>query len=366
MDRPTKSLILLNMLQNIGCIRLKTLLEKFKIPEAIFDASVTGLKEVKGIGETIAESIKAAHQNYDIDRELMLIEKNNIKIITIFDDNYPENLKEIYDAPILLYVKGELKQQDNIAVGVVGSRRCTQYGIKAAAKIAGELTFYGITVVSGLARGIDTSAHKGALESGGRTIAVLGNGLVSVYPPENKNLADNIVKNGALVSEFPMEMPPHKINFPKRNRIISGLSKGIVVVEAAKKSGALITADFAMEEGKEVFAVPGNIGNIASEGTNNLIRDGAKLIETAKDVAEELGISTDINKETPGEDIKKPVLSNAHEIGIYGMLSDDPCNIDTIIEELSLEPKKVKAALLNLEMKGAIQQLPGKLYVKGL
>jgi DNA processing protein len=292
MDSFKKDLILLNMVQDIGYIRLKALLDEFKEPGNILRASLDKLKSVKGIGPAIAQAIKNASTCHDIDKETSLIKKAGISILTLFDDDYPANLKNIYDPPMVLYIKGKLKKKDEFSVAIVGSRKCTYYGINMAEKIAGCLSDHGLTIVSGLARGIDTAAHIGALKTRGRTIAVLGNGLSTIYPPENSLLAERISDNGALISEFPMQALPHKNNFPRRNRIISGLSKGVVVVEAAQKSGALITADFALEQGRDVFAVPGMAERLSSAGTNALIKQGAKLVDSAEDILEELKTGT--------------------------------------------------------------------------
>lgn len=364
MDNFTKGLILLNMLQDIGHIRLKALLGEFKIPEAIFNAPRQGLKKIKGIGKNIAESIKTARDRHDIDRELSLIEKYDAKITTIFEEDYPENLKNIYDPPILLYIKGKLKKSDDLAIAIVGSRRASLYGIRTAERLAGELSASGVTIVSGMARGIDTAAHRGAIAAGGRTIGVLGNGLSFFYPPENRRLADDIAKNGALVSEFSMETPPHRRNFPQRNRVISGLSKGVVVAEAARRSGSLITANFALEEGREVFAVPGRADSVTSAGTNNLIKQGAKLVEDTKDILEELDLPLSAAAGATSGREQNPPLADSHEKSIYNMLSDEPLDIDSIIDGLSIKPKQAKTALLKLEMRGIIKQLPGKLYVR--
>ena len=365
MDKFTKDIILLNMLQDIGYIRLKALLGEFKSPEAIFNASRADIEKVKGIGRKIAENIKTARNRYNIDRELSLIKKHDIKLITIFEEDYPENLKNIYDPPFLLYIKGELKKNDKFAVAIVGSRRGSLYGLRTAERLSGELASHGITIVSGLARGIDTAAHRGAVSAKGRTIAVLGNGLASIYPPENKKLAEGIAENGALISEFAMEMPPHKGNFPQRNRTISGLSEGVVVVEAARRSGSLITANFALEEGREVFAGPGPAGSITAAGTNNLIKEGAKLAEKAEDILEELNLPSSA---TAGDGYLgrggRPSLTDPRQKQIYSLLSDEPLNIDSILDAFSTEPKQAKTALLKLEMKGIIKQLPGKLYVR--
>ena len=287
MDNFKKGLILLNMVQDIGYIRLKGLLDEFKSPENILRAPVEGLRSVKGIGPSIAKAVKNAGSDYDVEKEIALAEKSGVVILTVFDEDYPERLKNIYDPPVILYVKGSIKKEDSLAVSIVGSRKCTYYGMNMADNIAEKLAFSGVTVVSGLARGIDTAAHKGALKSG-RTIAVLGSGLGNIYPAENKPLSEKIAQNGAVVSEFPMHMPPNKNNFPQRNRIISGLSVAVLVVEAANKSGALITADFALEQGRDVFAVPGAAGRLSSAGTNSLIKQGAKLIDSAEDILEEL------------------------------------------------------------------------------
>jgi DNA processing protein len=282
-----KDLILLNMVEGIGSIRLKALLDEFKEPGRILKASVEKLRSVKGIRASIANAIKDIDSHHDVEKEIALAAKEGVGILTIFDEDYPENLKNIYDPPVVLYCKGCIKKEDSLAVSIVGSRKCTYYGMNMADNIAERLAFSGVTVVSGLARGIDTAAHKGALKTG-RTIAVLGSGLGNIYPAENKPLSEKIARNGAVVSEFPMQMPPNKNNFPQRNRIISGLSAAVLVVEAANKSGALITADFALEQGRDVFALPGMAGRLSSAGTNSLIKQGAKLVDSAEDILEEL------------------------------------------------------------------------------
>jgi len=364
MNKQTKDLILLNMLGDIGHIRLSALLSEFKNTEAIFNAPLQRLKAIKGIGLSIAEKIKSARADFDVDKEVSLAQKQNVNIVTIFDKAYPETLKSIYNPPILLYVKGDLKILNTLSVAIVGSRRCSQYGLRTAQRIAKELSAHNIAIISGMARGIDTAAHNGAIKSKGKTVAVLGNGLSSIYPPENKRLADEIADNGAIVSEFCMEMPPHKGNFPRRNRVISGLSEGVVVVEAAFKSGALITADFALSEGKEVFAVPGPAGYPTSCGTNNLIKEGAKLAESADDILQELIVFTEADKKALPSANLIAQFNNANEKDIYGILSDEPQTIDDISEGLSFKAKDVRIALLQLEVRGIIKELPGKLYVK--
>jgi len=276
------------MVENLGSVRTQALLKHFGSLEEIFQAKERGLKEVKGIGEKIAFEIIQSIRRIDLKKELDLIKRYNIKIVSFLDKGYPKNLKNIYDPPIALYVLGDLVPQDDAAIAIVGSRLASFYGIQQAERLGFELASRGVTVVSGLARGIDSSAHRGALKAGGRTLAVLGSGLLNIYPKEHRGLAEEISENGAVISEFPMRTIPERGNFPKRNRIISGLSLGVVVVEAAQRSGALITSDIAMEEGREVFAVPGKVDSITSRGTNRLIKQGAKLVETANDILEEL------------------------------------------------------------------------------
>lgn len=283
----------------------------------------------------------------------------NIKETPLSDVFYPKNLKNIYDPPDPLYVKGRIVPGDDIAVAIVGSRKASLYGLKTCEKLAYELAGMGVTIVSGLARGIDSAAHRGALKAGGRTIAVFGCGLDYIYPSENKKLAEEIEQNGALVSEFPAGAMPLPYNFPKRNRIISGLSLGVVVVEASKDSGALITADFALEQGREVFAVPGKIDASTSTGTHRLIKEGAKLVEGADDILEELNLKSTVQSSPmPNAGIDE------YEQKIYSILSDEPKYIDEITKEANLVSSEVCDILLRLQLKKLIKELPGKRYFK--
>jgi DNA processing protein len=361
MDNFKKDLILLNMVQDIGYIRFKALLDVFKAPGKILGASFNELRAVKGIGSTIARAVENAGRDYDINREINLIKKTGAKILTLFDRGYPDGLKNIYDPPVVLYVKGDIGKGDELSISIVGSRRCTYYGMNMADKIAQTLALNGITIVSGLARGIDTSAHKGALKAKGRTVAVLGSGFCDIYPAENRPLAEQIAENGALISEFPMQTPPKGNNFPRRNRLISGLSKAVLVVEAAHKSGALITADLALEQGRDVFAVPGMAERLPSMGTNALIKQGARLVDSADDILEELGIPTTHNPEKTLGRIREDA---GIERDIYGMLSDKPCHKDVIIQMATIGYKQANHALLRMQIKGLIRQLPGGFYVK--
>lgn len=298
-----------------------------------------------------------------------------IRKITISDSEYPKNLKNIYDPPLLLYVNGELLPQDETAVALVGSRRASHYGLETCERLAYELAIRGVTIVSGMARGIDSAAHRGALKARGRTIAVLGSGHNDIYPPENEKLYEEITKSGAVVSEFENDAPPLPRNFPKRNRIISGLSLGVVVVEAAKNSGALITANLAAEQGRDVFAIPGKISSQTSSGTNELIKDGARLVQSAEDILEELSIHeikpiSGENKEKMDEGIKKKTKAYIYnsltddERKIYKILSDEPVYIDEVLDKAGLDPQMASKVLLNLELKSLIKELPGKLFVR--
>ncbi len=277
---------------------------------------------------------------------------------------YPDNLKNIYNPPEKLFVDGEILPSDNNAIAIVGTRRASYYGMEQCEKLSYDLAIRGITIISGMARGIDSAAHRGALKAKGRTIAVLGSGHNHIYPPENKKLYGEIVKNGAVVSEYEPDIPPFRTNFPRRNRIISGMSKGVVIIEAPRKSGALITADFALEQGRDVFALPGNISSLRSSGTNALIKEGAKLVEGISDILEELKNVIDI-KEIDSAD-SKPGLEkcSSDEKMIFGILSDKSKSIDEISSIANLPVYKISEALLKLELKRLIKGLPGENFVR--
>ena len=284
-----REMLALSGVPDIGPTRFRNLVAFFGSPENVFKASVNSLKKVEGINQKISENIKKFEKYKFADIQLRILEKTKSKIITYWDENYPENLKNIYDPPIMLFVKGEICDDDKYAISIVGSRKPTQYGKISAGKLSEELSGKGFTIVSGMAYGIDSIAHQGALNVNGRTIAVLGCGLDIIYPKENKSLYRKISENGAVITEFPFRTKPEPGNFPSRNRIISGLGLGVIIVEAGEKSGALITANLALEQNREVFAVPGTIGSPASAGTNKLIKEAsAKLVETADDVIIEL------------------------------------------------------------------------------
>jgi DNA processing protein len=352
----------LSLTPGIGSILIKRLLDCFKTPEAVFHAPVKELLKIEGLGEKVAEEIRKGPVEKAVERELFLLREVGGKIVTLKDDGYPKRLRDIYDPPALLYVRGELKREDELAVAIVGSRKTSPYGRWITEKVSQELARHGVTIVSGMARGIDSLAQWGAISAGGRTIAVLGCGVDVIYPPENRKLFSKIIDHGAILSEFSMGSPPEGGHFPKRNRIISGLSAGVVVVEAGEKSGSLITAGYALEQGREVFAVPGNVGAEGSRGTNQLIREGAKMVESSEDILEE--ILPQWRKEekqevgSPGRDLPE------EERILYELLGETPLHIDAIIRESRLEPGRVSSLLLNLELKGMIAQWPGKSFSK--
>jgi DNA processing protein len=364
----------LNAISGLGPRRARELLMSFgSNPEAILNANEHKLKEVPGIGDALTQKIVNWKKEVNIEKELELIAKGNIKVLTIEDSGYPISLSKIFDPPIVLYVKGELLPGDLAAVAIVGSRRPSIYGKMTAEKLGRELGARGLTIISGMARGIDSAVHKGALSGGGRTIAVLGSGLGMLYPVENKTLADEIARNGAVISEFPMLAPPERGNFPRRNRIISGLSLGVVVVEAARQSGALITADCALEQGKEVFAVPGRIDSPISWGTNNLIQQGAKIATTSDSIIEELEplLRNLMPRETKRETSKPkesapekltPVLEG-DEKRLYELLSDAK-DIDAVIAESGFSAGKVSSMLIRLQIKKLIKEFPGKIFAR--
>lgn len=348
----------LNNVPGIGKVLYKRLIDHFKSPVKVFSSTMKELKSIEGIGERLARDILITDWKEKVDIELSRIEKEKVKVITLLDEFYPENLKKIYDPPPFLYIMGELRKEDNRAIAIVGSRKATTYGRLMTERLSKDLVSHGITVVSGMARGIDTFSHQGALSAGGRTIAVLGCGIDIVYPSENKNLRDRIMESGAVLTEFPFSTPPEGVNFPSRNRIISGISLGVVIIEATSDSGSLITASNALDQGREVFAVPGNITSKLSQGTNKLIKRGAKLVEDADDIIEEILPQIERKK----KDKTIPVLTSEEEV-IYKLLSDEPKHIDTISREGRLTSNKALSLLLEMEIKGVIRQLPGKSFV---
>jgi DNA processing protein len=354
-------LLILNMVDDIGSIRTQALLKHLGSLGNVFKASEDELGKVEKVGPILAARIPQAIKEIDLKKEMDLIKKHKVKVITFLDKDYPENLKNIYDPPVVLYVKGEILPEDKLSIAIVGSRLASFYGLQTAEKLGFELASHGITVVSGLARGIDSSAHKGALKAKKRTIAVLGSGLANIYPEEHKELAKRISESGAVVSEFPMTMIPDKGNFPRRNRVISGLSLGVVCVEAAEKSGALITCDYALEQGREVFAVPGKVDSITSKGTNKLIKQGAKLAQGTEDILEELNI--ELLYHSANGEFLNPLLDKDESL-VYTLLSSEPKYIDDICQESGVSLSRISKILLGMEIKKFAKQLPGKNFVR--
>jgi DNA processing protein len=351
----------LNFIPDIGPVLTGRLLAAFGSPENIFRMSVDELRQVQDIGENRARKITGFHQWDIVQKEIDRAEKNNVRLITREDEAYPGMMRNACGSPNVLYVKGDLKEADRYSIAMVGSRTSTAYGLQVAEKMGFTLASSGLTVVSGMARGIDSASHRGALKSQGRTIAVLGSGIDMPYPPENRKLMDEIASSGAVISEFPFGTLPNKENFPRRNRIISGLSLGVIVIEATLDSGSLITVAYALEQGREVFAVPGNVTSRNSSGTNDLIKKGAKLVESAEEVLDELRpqIKGILREEQTARKKSLPAMTD-DEKTLYNSLGDEPKHIDSIIREMHIPTSKALSALLSLELKGVIRQTQGK------
>lgn len=361
-----EALLRLHMTRGVGTKTYQSLKERFGSAEEILNASRGELESVPGIGPKLATAITETSGAIDVTAEINLAKEKNVHILPHTSDQYPKSLKAIYDPPLILYVKGNILASDIMALGVVGARRCTYYGLSQAERFSRLLAQKGLCIVSGMARGIDSAAHRGAISSKGRTIAVLGCGLGVVYPKENIELAEQISQHGAVVSELPMNTPPDFRNFPPRNRLISGLSLGVLVIESSLNSGSLITAQWALEQGKEVFAIPGNIDNIYSRGTHKLIKEGAKLVEDVADIIQELGpVAEFLNTvDAPSSNDPRSLALNSHEKKIFSLLSSSPKDIEEIIQRAGLPTSVVTSTLMILEIKKLVKQLSGKRFVK--
>ncbi len=365
----------LKSIDGIGNASFQPLLDHFRSPAAVFSATIHDLSAIPGISKKSAAAIVSFKDWDAILRQLDMLDKAGVNIITCLDETYPLNLFNVYDRPAFLYVLGHL-EKDDINLAIVGSRNASAYGRYTTDRISRELALRGITIVSGMARGIDSCAHRGALAAQGRTIAVLGSGLDVIYPPENKKLFADISQNGAVISEFPLGTQPLSYHFPARNRIISGLSYGVVIVEAGEKSGSLITARLAMEQGREVFAIPGTIDSASSRGTNSLIKQGAKLIDNIDDILEDILPQLERSSAQPTrreQEIVPPDASLA-DVGrntdsrrpidqkILTTLSQGKMHADDIIADTGLSPADVLSALITLELKGIVLQHAGKFF----
>ena len=364
MDRKAYDWLALSFIDGVGRVSYLNLIKKFGSPEKVFAASAQQLEVRGGLKPKVIREIKTFSQTSLVKNELKLMHTHGVSLVTCLDDNYPSHLLTIYDPPPFLYVKGDLKKEDEIAVAVVGSRFASHYGKLVTERICQDMALKGVTVVSGIARGIDTSAHRGALSVQGRTIAVLGCGIDVNYPVENRKLREEITSNGALVSEFRMSTPPASSHFPVRNRIISGLSLGVVVIEASHRSGSLITARLALEQGREVFAVPGSIDSLRSRGTHKLIKEGAKLVEDAQDIFAELlpQIKGRTQSTSCQQDGGRQLSGEAK--AILELLAQEQLQIDVIIARTGLSSSQVSSTLLNLELSGFVGQLPGKVFLR--
>jgi DNA processing protein len=358
----TEACVALNMVPNLGPVRMRRLLEAFETPAEILRAGASALRAVEGVGREVADAIATWEKNIDLAAEMARIKEFGATIVTQESPEYPNPLREIHNPPIVLYVWGTLTERDHRAISVVGSRQTSHYGLECAKKLSYQLAYAGLTVVSGLARGIDTAAHQGALAAQGRTVAVIGSGLMDLYPPENMGLAEKIATSGAVVTEFPMTFPPSRETFPYRNRIVAGWGCGLLVVEAGLKSGALITAGQALEQGRLVYAVPGQIDRPTAAGSNRLIQQGAKLVSGASDVLDDLYAlfpeprkSQATSNMAPLSPEEQAVLSNID-------VSETP--LDDIVTKSGLPMPKVASTLLALEMKRRVKQLPGQQFVK--
>jgi DNA processing protein len=356
-------LLALHSVDGLGPIRLKRIIDFFQDPKLAWQASSSDLLKLS-IPRNVVESLESLRKHFDIDEFFEKLEKLGISYLTLFDSSYPKRLREIYDPPLVIYYKGEILPGDYQAIGIVGTRKVTGYGKTVTEKFSMDLAQKGLTIVSGLARGVDTVAHKAAIAGHGRTIAVLGGGLNKIFPPENKSLALEIASgNGAVLSEFPPDYPSVAGNFPARNRIISGLSMAVLVTEAAEDSGSLITARYALEQGREVFAVPGPITSSLSKGPADLIRDGARLTFSVDDILEELGITS-----AQSAKLKVQSLTSLSEFEnkILECLSNENKHVDEVCRELKKSISEVSSALLKMEILGLIKNLGGGTYSKGL
>jgi DNA processing protein len=352
-------LIALCSIPDIGPVTVRRLVSVFGSAEAVFKSGVKELTGVEGVGKKRAEAIKNFSGFSGIERNLKKLKNQGVKVIALDSDRYPEMLRNIQDPPLVIYMKGDMTPEDKYAIAIVGSRKPTPYGISVTETMASELASMGFTIVSGLARGIDTAAHKGGVRCGGRSIAVLGSGIDVPYPPENKGLMERISKAGCVLSEFAPGTPPNKENFPRRNRIISGLSLGVLVVEAAAESGALITARYALEQGREVFSIPGNINSKVSSGTNELIKQGAKPVVKAEDIVEELA---PLLRGFIKSKEKVKISVSDEEKALCKIMTGEPKHIDDISRESGMPVSKALAVLLGLELKGIVKQLEGKRF----
>lgn len=347
-----------NKVLGIGPARLRALLDFFGSIEAAWQGDLASLQDA-GLDRRSATNLLAMRRSLDLVAEMDRLDRAGVRVLTWVSEDYPTNLRNIHDPPPVIYVKGEILPEDDWAVAVVGTRHASVYGKEAARRLATDLAINGVTVVSGLAAGIDTVAHQAALDAGGRSIAVLGSGVDRIYPEQNAALARRLQDQGVLVSEYALGTRPERSNFPPRNRIISGLSLGVLVVEAGVRSGALITAEFAGDQGRDVFAIPGSIFQSSCEGSNRLIQDGAKPVLSVSDILEELNLQ----QVTMQAEVRATVPTTAIERQVLEMLSSEPTHVDELGRSANLPPATVAGTLALLELKGLARQTGGMSYV---
>ncbi|TMA94761.1 MAG: DNA-protecting protein DprA [Deltaproteobacteria bacterium] len=355
----------LGRVKGLGCAGFKKLAARFTDPTKIFSASAAELAQVEGLHREVIDGLLNFSAWVEVEQEIRRTREAGIELVPFTSPNYPARLRMITDPPPFLYVKGTLRAEDDKAVAIVGSRSASDYGRRMARDLARGLANLGFTVISGMARGIDGTAHDTVLQSGGRTIAVLGSGIDRAYPPEHGNLYRRISESGAVISELPIGTRPMAFHFPARNRLISGLSLGVVVVEATEKSGSLITAAMAVEQGREVFAVPGEAGASRSRGAHRLIRQGAKLVETVDDIIEEIApqLLHRSGRAVPAAPRTLPPSASETTRKIFALLQENTLQVDQVIERSALPAAQVLEILLDLELQGFIRQSPGNIYI---
>jgi DNA processing protein len=355
---PRQYWVAFSLVKGIGAVRFQSILNYFGDPQIAWGAPTEALRAA-GLGDKIIENLVKTREQVDLDKYWDEMEAKDISVLIKQDQNYPKRLNELEQPPPVLYTQGDIDAGDEWSVAIVGTRRVTAYGRQVTEQIAGSLARNGLTIISGLARGVDSIAHQAALDAGGRTIAVLGSGLDRIYPPENRHLAEHIKENGSLVTEYSPNTPPEASNFPQRNRLISGMSLAVVVIEAGIKSGALITAAFAADQGREVFAVPGNITSPGSMGTNRLIQDGAYPLLNAEQVLETL----ELTMVAEHRSARVVLPSDSLEAQLFETLGEEPLHIDEITNRTELSVEKVAATLALMELKGMVRQVGGMQYV---
>jgi len=354
--------VILNAALTIPKNRVPRLLETFGGPLGVFAASPHDWAARGGLTHHMAKRLDEARRTFRVDEEILRARSAGIRIMTLDDADYPENLREIHDPPCVLYISGSFDPDDKNAVGVVGSRGASYYGLSVARDFSAQLASFGLSIVSGMARGIDAAAHRATLDVRGRTLAVLGSGLNNPYPNENRELSYQIARDGVLISEFPLDTTPMPQNFPVRNRIVSGLSRGVLVVEASLRSGALITARLAAEQGRDVFAIPGKLSSGTSDGTNDLIKHGAHMVTSPQEILKELRGVLAPQGDAPPRGAPLVSLTD-EEQRLFVVLDDEPKHIDAICRQAQMDAARAAALLLQLELKAAVRQVPGRKFI---